>query len=114
MRSDRERLLDILEAIQRIKSYAGIDKETFEHDELIQTWMVYNLQVIGEAASQISEEFRALNPLIPWKAIAAMRDTIVHAYFRVDLDEVWNVVLQDIPALKAHVEALVEAEWDAS
>lgn len=107
MRDDRARLLGIPEAIEKIGRYSGISKDAFARDELIQTWMVYHLQVIGEAVTQLSEEFRAQHPGVPWRAIAAMRHALVHAYFRVDLDEVWSVVRDDVPDLKARVQELL-------
>jgi uncharacterized protein with HEPN domain len=108
VRDDGERLLDILGAIERIERYSGIDKQTYERDDLIQTWMVYNTQVIGEATAQLSYEFRAQYPDIPWRAIASMRNAIVHAYFRVDLDAVWAVVREDLPGLKKRIENIME------
>jgi len=107
MRDDRARLLDIVEAIEKIERYSNIDRAVFDRDELIQTWMVYHIQVIGEAVTQLSEEIRAERPDIPWRAIAAMRHALVHAYFRVDLDEVWSVVKNDLPGLKARLQELV-------
>jgi len=58
MRSDRERLLDIQEAIERIKKHAGRGRQAFEKDELIQNWIVHHLQILGEAAARVSEDFR--------------------------------------------------------
>jgi len=112
MRSDRDRLLDILEAIERTERYADVDRTTFEADELIQTWMVHNIQIIGEAAAGISAEFRDKHPEIPWRSIASMRNVIVHAYFRVDLDEVWSVVKNDLPILRGSIAAIVEVWKD--
>ncbi len=107
MRDDSIRLQDIVEAIERIERYAGIDKSAFERDELVQTWMVYNVQIIGEAAANISEELRAMHPEIPWRSIASMRNVVIHAYFKVDLDEVWNVVQNDLPVLKERIGKLI-------
>lgn len=58
MRESRERLMDILEAIERIEKYTIHGRDTFEHDELIQTWMVHHLQIIGEAARALPDNFR--------------------------------------------------------
>jgi uncharacterized protein with HEPN domain len=58
MRDDQARLLDILEAVNRIEKYSSVDRKDFDHNELIQTWMVYNIQIIGEAAAKLSEDFR--------------------------------------------------------
>lgn len=110
MRDDQARLEDIWEAIEKIERYSGIRHAQFEYDELIQTWIVHNLQIIGEAVSQLSEEFLAQYQDIPWRAMAAMRNAIVHAYFRVDLDEVWSVVQNDLPGLKARLEEALQQE----
>jgi len=101
MRSDRDRLLDILEAIKRIDKYADIDKADFETNELIQTWMVFNIQIVGEAAAGISDPVRNKYPKVPWRSIASMCNALVHAYFKVDLDEVWSVIKNDLPVLEA-------------
>jgi len=74
--------------------------------------MVYHIEVIGEAANQLSEELRARHPDIPWRAIAAMRHALVHAYFRVDLDEVWSVVQGDLPGLKTRILELLRSLSD--
>jgi uncharacterized protein with HEPN domain len=67
MRSDRERLLDILEAIGKIERYTQRGRTAFEEDELFQVWVVRHLQIIGEAATRISEETQTRFPEIPWK-----------------------------------------------
>lgn len=100
--------MDILDAIERIERHADVSRERFDKDELIQTWMVHNIQIIGEAAAAISEEFRSLHPEVPWRSIASMRNAIVHAYFRVDQDEVWAVVQKDIPTLKSAIARIVD------
>ena len=100
MRDDRERLLDILEAIERIEKHAVRGREAFENEELIQNWIVHHLQIIGEAAARLSENFRKNHPDIAWKQIIGMRNILVHDYFGIDTDIVWSVVEKDIPTLK--------------
>ena len=100
MRSDRERLLDIVEAIERIEKYLVKGRQAFEHDELLQTWVVHHIQIIGEAATKLSENFRAAHADVPWAEIVAMRNILVHDYFRIDTEIVWQVVERDIPVLK--------------
>ena len=84
MRSDRERLLDILEAIERIEKYAARGKEAFLADELIQNWMVNNIMIIGEACRALPDEFQADHSSVPWADIIAMRNLLVHHYFGID------------------------------
>jgi uncharacterized protein with HEPN domain len=107
MREDQEVLRDILEAIERIERHSGKGKLAFERDELIQTWMIHHLQIIGEAASQLGKTIKAANPHIDWIPIVAMRKVLVHRYFGVDLDEVWIAVERDLPVLKRQIEALL-------
>lgn len=88
MRVDLERLRDILEAIARIERYAARGREVLERDELVQTWIIHHIQIIGEAARQLSDELRASRSEIPWAQIIAMRNILVHDYFGVDLEEI--------------------------
>jgi len=108
MRNDRERLLDILDAIAQIEKYSVRGRQAFENDELIQTWIVRHLQNIGEAASKISNATRLAHPEIAWANIVAMRNIIVHEYFGIDRDEVWSTVEFDLPVLKRQVEAVLK------
>jgi uncharacterized protein with HEPN domain len=106
VRDDRLLLSDLLEAIQRIEKYASEGRERFESDELIQTWIVHHLQILGEAARGLSADLRAREPDVPWPQIIAMRNILVHAYFGIDLETVWSTVEKDLPRLKNRIEAL--------
>jgi len=108
MRDDRQRLVDILDAIDRIRRHTGAGRAAFEGDELIQVWVLHHLQLIGEAARRLSEEVRTRHPEIPWAAIVALRNFLVHDYFAVNLDIVWKVVDRDLPALRNQVEAALK------
>jgi uncharacterized protein with HEPN domain len=105
LRRDRQRLEDILEAIERIEKYASGGRATFDRDELVQTWVLHHLQIIGEAVRGPSDEIRSAHSDIPWAQIAAMRNILVHDYFGIDLDEVWAAVVRDLPQLKAKIAA---------
>ena len=105
MRRDRQRLEDILEAIERIEKYASGGRATFDRDELVQTWVLHHLQIIGEAVRGLSDEIRSAHPDIPWAQIAAMRNILVHDYFGIDLEEVWTAVVRDLPQLKVKIAA---------
>ena len=108
MRDPRERLLDMLEAIERIERHAAKGRAEFEKDELIQTWMVHHLQIVGEAAAKLSRDFQEQHSSIPWPQVVAMRNVLVHDYFGVDLEEVWRVVERDLPELKSKLKKLIE------
>jgi uncharacterized protein with HEPN domain len=115
MRRDLERVRDMLEAIANIERYAARGYEVFEAEELIQVWMVHNLQIIGEAARSISDQFREEFSAVPWVPIIGFRNLVVHEYFRVDLSVVWNIVVQDIPELQVQIAAILAAleDYDA-
>ncbi|MGH3930202.1 MAG: HepT-like ribonuclease domain-containing protein [Pseudonocardiaceae bacterium] len=93
----------MLEAIERIQRHQNPGREVFDTDELVQVWMVRHLQIIGEAVSHLSEDLRARYPDIPWRSIIGMRHILVHGYFEVDLDLVWQVVENELDKLKATI-----------
>ena len=99
MRDDRERLLDIRETIENIQKYAVRGKDDFNEDELIQTWVLHHIQILGEAAARISDEFQEQHLDIPWFKIVGMRNILVHGYFKIDVNAVWSVVENDLPTL---------------
>jgi len=108
MTDPRERILDMLEAIERIERHAAKGRAEFEKDELIQSWMVHHLQIVGEAAAKLGRDFLEQHSSIPWPQIVAMRNVLVHNYFGVDLEEVWRVVERDLPELKSKLKRLME------
>lgn len=107
MRDDRERLLDIREAIERIQKYAVRGREAFEREELVQNWIVHHLQILGEAARSLSPALREQHPEVPWAKIIGMRNVLVHDYFGMDVDIVWSAVERDLPGLECKVEAML-------
>jgi len=106
-------LRDIIDAVDRVEQYAAKGRNAFEDDELIQVWIVHHLQIVGEAAAQLGREFHDAHPVVPWPQIVAMRNVLVHDYFGIDLDEVWNVVAHELPGLKAALQNLL-AELELS
>ncbi|PKO20298.1 MAG: nucleotidyltransferase [Chloroflexi bacterium HGW-Chloroflexi-1] len=107
MRSDRERLLDIQEAIGKIEQHTSSDIEAFADDEMQQVWVIHHLRIVGEAAYGLSQQFRARHPQIPWEQIIGMRHVLVHGYFEIDPDIVWAVIEKDLPPLKSASEAIL-------
>jgi uncharacterized protein with HEPN domain len=107
MRDAAERLRDMLEAIAAINRYGNRDKKTFEGDELLQGWFLRHLQIIGEAARALPQHVRALAPDVPWQKIIGMRNVLVHGYFEIDTDIVWDAATRDIPALRPSIERLL-------
>jgi uncharacterized protein with HEPN domain len=107
VRDDRERLRDILDAIDRVEQYTRLDRRVFDSSEIVQTAVIYQLQVIGEAANQVSRGVRREMPDLSWTKIIGMRNILVHRYFGVDLDAVWTAVEIGLPPLKRGVQALL-------
>ena len=108
MRDPRERLEDILEAIGHIDRYVARGREAFEADELIQSWFVRHLQIIGEAARALPEEIRAKMTDIPWSKVIGMRHILVHDYFGIDTEVVWDAVQRDLPSLREKITGLLQ------
>jgi len=109
MRSDSERFIDILEAIEKIEQYIPLGRQAFETNELLQVWVVRHLQIIGEAASRVSLETEQRFREIPWGKMIGMRHVLVHGYFEIDLDIVWSVIENDIGPLKEQIQAAKQA-----
>ncbi len=107
MRDPKERLRDILEAIAAIERYLDRGREAFEQDEPLQVWFVRHQQITGEAARALPEEVRALAPEVEWPKIIGMRNVLVHGYFDIDLDIVWNAASRDALALKGPMEQVL-------
>lgn len=107
MRLDRDRLLDILDAIAAIERHQPQSQADFDRDELVRVWCLRHVEIIGEAAANISKEGRDLASDIPWSQIVGMRNALIHAYFNVDWPALWNVIVRDIPALKISIERLL-------
>jgi uncharacterized protein with HEPN domain len=105
---DEAFLLDMLLASRRIMKYAhGLDFEQFEEDEVLQDAVMRRIQIIGEAARMISTEFKEGHPEISWPEIIGMRNKLIHEYFRIIPEKVWEAVVKDIPALITLIEPLV-------
>jgi uncharacterized protein with HEPN domain len=77
-----------------------------QRDELIQSWFVRHIQILGEALRAVPEEVRTLAPNVPWRKIIGMRHILVHDYFGIDVDAVWQVVSEEPAPLKSELEAL--------
>ena len=101
---------DMWEAIERVERYTkGIAHETFVRDEKTADAVVRNLEVIGEAANRLPEEFKGQHPGVAWPQIVGLRHRIVHDYFGIDLALVWQIVQRDLPAFKAQLRQLRSA-----
>jgi len=108
MQRDDAFVLDIFRAAETaLRFRARLTKEEFLKDNLLQSGILHQIIIIGEAVKRLSESYRKNHPGIPWRLIAGMRDRVVHGYFDVDLEEVWNTVEKDLPALVHYLKPFI-------
>ena len=111
MWKDKATLLDILKAARlAIEFRKDMDKPAFLSDPKTQSSILHQLLILGEAVKRLSGDVRERYPEIPWKTMAGMRDTLIHAYDDVDLEEVWKTVTADLPKIISQIEPLVPSE----
>ncbi len=101
-------LEDILEAVARIRRYTrGLSREAFADDERTLDAVVRNLEVIGEAVKQLPADVRSREPTVEWQKIAGLRDILIHQYFGIDVEILWDVVENKLPGLEAAVRFIL-------
>ena len=111
MRQNRDLtyLGDILDSIQRIESYtADVSKNKFIENFMMQDAVMRQIEIIGEAVRHISKDIRKSYPEVPWQDVAGMRDKLIHGYFGVDIEKVWDTAQEDLPVLKQQVIGILK------
>ncbi len=98
------------EIIYLISTSANLEELDFAKDETLQRAFARSLEIIGEATKNLPEEYKQENNEVDWKAVAGMRDKLIHHYFGVDYEIVWDVVKNEIPKLKLDIEKLIEVK----
>ncbi len=105
--NDTVYLSHLLDAATQIESYiAGLSYEQFAQTRLVQDGVIRQLEIIGEASRNLSDDFRDQHPELPWPQIISLRNRLIHAYFEVNLGIVWDIAQNDLPPLKQNV-----TEW---
>lgn len=112
MRHEGSFLNDILQACGKIETIIGTTSEgSFLTDEVSTAAVLHHLTVIGEAINRLSQELRERHPEVPWRQMVAVRHRIVHAYFDLDWQILWNAAADDIPQLRKQVAVVLESEF---
>ncbi len=110
MTQDRVLANHISGFIENIDRYTiGLTKEEFLSNFMVQDAVTRNVEIIGEACSKVSKETKDRFPEIPWRDIVAMRNILIHEYFRADPETIWNVVKFNIPDIKSHILKIVNS-----
>ena len=108
-RHDRLYLYDIIECCDRVAEYInGVREEDYQVNPMLRDALVRNIEVVGEAVKNLSQEITDAHPNIAWSQIARMRDKIAHHYFRINLDVVWKTATDDLPALRPQIAVIYE------
>ena len=106
-RDDLNRIRHMLDSAREALSFAeGRSRVDLEHDRMFALALVKCIETVGEAASGLGQATRSRNPEIPWADIVGMRNRLIHGYFEIDMDRVWNTITDDLPRLVEHLEAV--------
>jgi uncharacterized protein with HEPN domain len=106
VKDERARLRHAIDAVDAIQRYTADGREAFFSDDKTRDAVIRNIEILGQAVKGISDQTRALEPEIPWRKIAGMRDKLIHEYFGVELGLVWDVVEDELPVLRPQLERL--------
>jgi uncharacterized protein with HEPN domain len=94
-------LSDILESIDRVPQYIeGLSFDAFANDQKSIDAVVRNLEIIGEAANRLPDEFKEKHPEVQWHKVVGLRNRIIHDYFGIDLKIIWQIIQTDLPPLR--------------
>jgi hypothetical protein len=108
-RDERLYFAEILEAIDRVVAYTTGGREAFFSDPKTQDAVIRNIEIIGEAVRGVSQATRRAHPEVPWSNITGTRDRVIHGYFEVDLEIIWEVVEKELSGLRERIAALLRA-----
>lgn len=107
MNDDAVYVQHMLESIEHIETYTeDVDEGAFKESPLIQDAVIRHLEIVGEAATRVSEDAQDRFDDVPWRDITGMRNKLIHGYFGVDVDVVWETVVEDLPPLKRALERI--------
>ena len=112
-RNDEIRLQHMLDAAREAVSFVqGQIRSDLDNDRRLVLALIKDIEIVGEAATQITEPTRSSLPEIPWQQIRGMRNRLAHAYFDINLDTVWQTVVEDLPGLIRLLESVISTDLD--
>jgi uncharacterized protein with HEPN domain len=110
MKDDSVYLHHIIDAFMQIEYYIdGVSHEEFLSNKLLQDGVIRQLEVMGEAARNLSDDLRNEYPQVPWRQMIGLRNRMIHAYFNVNLQIIWEIVQGDLPDLKRETESILDS-----
>lgn len=107
MKNNQLYLSNMIECIQNIETYTKGGEKSFKENRMIQDAVIRNFEIIGEATKRLDNTIKETYPEIPWRKIAGFRDVLIHDYLRIDLEEVWLIVVEDLPELKKNITKII-------
>jgi uncharacterized protein with HEPN domain len=104
--TDKVLIAHMRQCLDLIDEYTAGDRSLFDSSRMIQDAVIRNLQTLTESSQRLSDSIKGSEPLISWRELAGFRNVLVHAYLGIDLETVWSVVVQDLPALASALERM--------
>lgn len=105
-------LRHMLDATREASSFVrNKNRSSLNKDRKLVLALIKSIEIIGEAATRISNEYRAVTPQIPWRNLIGMRNRLIHAYFDINLDILWETVIDDLPPLITEIEKIVPPSY---
>jgi len=108
VKDDRVYLLHVRDCLDRIADYTRDGRDAFFADTKTQDAVIRNFEIVGEVVKNLSQTHKDAHPGIPWKRIAGLRDLLIHRYFGVKLETVWEVIEREVPDLRAAIDEMLE------
>lgn len=113
MKDDKPYLMHIKDAVEKIEKFTkGFDYNKFSKNDLVQSAVIRQIEIIGEATNRLSTDLKNEYTEISWKDVIGMRHKLIHDYFGVDLKRVWRTIEKDIPRLKNVIEKILKKQVD--
>ncbi len=104
-------LIDIRDAVDHIKSFVeGLDFGAFDANAVVKHAVLHNLMIIGEAVSKLPESIKEKYPTIPWREVKGFRNYVVHEYFGLDADIIWQIIQADLTPLRDEISRIINSE----